>query len=139
MHHSSVSQMISLLYFFSWTFIWFLQKEPTNVQNFRLLAAQVKLHQIFTLIGSFRWKYTKFQLKKVQKSYVSSLHEKRHFRKSAQRKYHIFVIFRNWRKYHIFRKMKIKENIIFSIICDIFRNKSIKQGTDKKRKKWLED
>ena len=64
------------------------------MQNFRLLAAQVKLHQIFTLIGSFRWKYTKFQLKKVQKSYVSSLQEKQHFRKNAQRKYHIFVIFR---------------------------------------------
>ena len=36
----------SLLYFFSWNFIWFLQKEPTTVQNFRLLTAQVKFHQI---------------------------------------------------------------------------------------------
>ena len=47
---------ISLLYFF-------LQKEPTTVQNFRLLTAQVILHQICTLIGYFCRKYIKFQLK----------------------------------------------------------------------------
>ena len=29
----------------------------------------------------------------------------------------------------------MKENIIFSIISDIFRNKSIKQDNDKKEKK----
>ena len=39
--------------FFSWHFIWFLQKEPSTVQNFRLLTAQVKFHQMFTLIGYF--------------------------------------------------------------------------------------
>ena len=34
----------------------------------------------------------------------------------------------------------MKENIIFSIISDIFRNKSIKQDNDKKeKKKRLED
>ena len=55
---------ISLLYFFSWNFIWFLQKEPTTVQNFRLLTAQVKFHQICTLIGYFYWKCIRFQLKK---------------------------------------------------------------------------
>ena len=46
----------------------------------------------------------------------------------------IFEIFRVCPKYHIFRKTKIKENIIFSIISDIFRNKSIKQDNDKKEK-----
>ena len=66
MHHSSMLWEISLLYFFSWNFIWFLQKEPTTVQNFRLLTAQVKFHQICTLIGSFCWKYIKFQLKKYR-------------------------------------------------------------------------
>ena len=35
--------------------------------------------------------------------------------------------------------MKIKENIIFFAIPDIFRNKSIKQENDKKEKKRLED
>ena len=42
-------------------------------------------------------------------------------------KYYILAIFCNWWKYHSFRKRKIKENIIFSIIFDIFRSKSIKQ------------
>ena len=60
--------------------------------------------------------------------------KKKRFHKNAQLKYHIFVIFRIWRKYHIFRKTKIKENIIFSIISDIFRNKSIKQDNDRKGK-----
>ena len=55
---------------FSWNFTWFLQKEPIKVQYFRLLTAQVKFHQICTLIGSFCWKYIKFQLKKVQRSYI---------------------------------------------------------------------
>ena len=67
------------------------------------------------------------------------LHEKQHFCKNAQRKHHIFVIFRIWRKYHIFRKTKIKENMIFSLISDIFCNKSIKQDNDRKEKKRLED
>ena len=35
------------------------------MQNFRkILTAQLKFHQICTLIGSFRWKYIKFQLRK---------------------------------------------------------------------------
>ena len=58
-----MSWEISLLYFFSWNFIWFLQKEPTTVQNFRLLTAQVKFHQICTLIDTFCLQYIKFQLK----------------------------------------------------------------------------
>ena len=45
---------------------------------------------------------------------------------------HILVIFRIWWKYHIFCKTKIEEIIIFSIISDIFRNKSIM--TKKKEK-----
>ena len=49
----SMSWEMSLLYFFSLNFIWFLQREPTKVQNFRLSTAQVKFHQICTLIGSF--------------------------------------------------------------------------------------
>ena len=64
---------------------------------------------------------------------VVTLHEKQHFRKNAEHKYHIFVVFRIWRKYSIFRKTKIKENIIFSIISGIFRNKSIKQDNDQKK------
>ena len=36
------------------------------MQKFRLLTAQVKSHQICTLIGSFCWKCIKFQLKKYR-------------------------------------------------------------------------
>ena len=60
MHHSSMSREINLLYFFSWIFTWFLQKDPIKVQIFRLLTAQVKHHQICSLIGSFFWKYIKY-------------------------------------------------------------------------------
>ena len=47
-------------------YIWFLQKKPIKVQNFWLSTAQVKFHQIYTLIGFFCWKYIQFQLKKYR-------------------------------------------------------------------------
>ena len=46
------------------------------------------------------------------------MYEKQHFRKHAQR------------KYHIFRETKIKENFVFSTISDIFYKKSIRQDFD---------
>ena len=61
-----------------------------------------------------------------------TLHERKHFRKSSQRKYHIFLIFLKSRKYHILRKTKIKENIIFSTIYNTFYNKSTEQDNYKK-------
>ena len=66
MHHSSVSIKITLLYFFSWKLIWFGQKKATKMQNFRLSTANLKFHQIHTLIGSVFWMYIKFQLKKYR-------------------------------------------------------------------------
>ena len=63
LYHSSVSREITFLYFFSWNCTWFEQKEPIEVQNFRLSTAHVKFHQVCTLIGSFCCKYIKFQLK----------------------------------------------------------------------------
>ena len=54
------------LYFFSWNCTSFGQKDPIKVQNFRLLTAHVKFHEIFTVIGYFCWKYIKFQLKKYR-------------------------------------------------------------------------
>ena len=35
-HHSLVSCVITVLYFFTWNFIWFKQKESIKMQNFRL-------------------------------------------------------------------------------------------------------
>ena len=63
LHQSSVPWEITLLYFFSWNLIWFGQKKPIKVQDFRLSSAHVKFHQISTLTGSFFWKYIKFRLK----------------------------------------------------------------------------
>ena len=57
---TSVSWEITLLYFFSWNFKWFGQKEPIKMQNLRLSTAHVKFHQVSTLICSFSWKYIKF-------------------------------------------------------------------------------
>ena len=44
--HSSVSWEITLLYYFSWNFIWYWQKETIKVQLFRLLTAPMKINQI---------------------------------------------------------------------------------------------
>ena len=61
---------VSLLYFFSWNFILFLQNEPTKVKNFRLSTPQVKFHEICTVIGSFCWNYIKF-LRKMYRGVMS--------------------------------------------------------------------
>ena len=66
-----MSLEITLLHFFSWNFIWFGQKEPIRVENFRFSTAQVKFHHICNLIDTFCWKYIQFHLKKVYRSYVS--------------------------------------------------------------------
>ena len=71
LHHSSMSWEIRPMYLFSWNFIQFKKKKMlTKVQNSKLLTAQVKFQQIYSLVGSFCWNYIKFQLKKYR-SYVS--------------------------------------------------------------------
>ena len=70
MQHSSMPWEITMRdnssVLFQLKLIWFLQKESIKVQNFTLSTGQVKFYQICTLIGSFRWKYIKFQLKKCR-------------------------------------------------------------------------
>ena len=66
-----MSWEITLLYFFSWNFISFGQKEPIKVQNFRLLNAHVKFHQNFYFDRLLLLKVYKISAKNVQKSYVS--------------------------------------------------------------------
>ena len=91
MHHSSVLWDITLLYFFSWNFIWFGQKEPIKVQNFRLFTAHVKFHQICTyLTGAFCWKYIKFQLKRYRAFMSPETEERRKIWREAD------LWFRNW-------------------------------------------
>ena len=70
MHHPSVSREITILYFFSWNFIWFGQKEPIKVQNFKLTTA----HEISPNLYFDRLlllKSYKISAKKIQRSYVS--------------------------------------------------------------------
>ena len=62
MLHSSMSWETTLLYFFSWNYTWFGQKESINVQNFGLLTARVEFNLIGFLIGFFCWKCIKFRL-----------------------------------------------------------------------------
>ena len=54
LHHSSVSWEATVLYFFTWNFIYDLGKKSTE------------FHQMCTLICSFCWKYKKLQLKKYR-------------------------------------------------------------------------
>ena len=64
--HSSVSWCITPLYFFSWNFIYFQQKEPINVQiwwNFTWAAESLKFS---TLMGSRCKNHIKFSLKKYR-------------------------------------------------------------------------
>ena len=109
---------ISLLYFFSWNLIWFLQKEPTTVQNFRLSVAQVKFHQICTLIGYFCWKYIKFQLKKVWRKYVSW------YQRVVQNlKKNLFFVSKMTRIWWILiRALKSLKNLHFdwSLLCKVY-------------------
>ena len=46
--------------------MWFGQKEPMKVRNFRLSTAHVKFHKICTLIGPFCWKYINLSEKKYR-------------------------------------------------------------------------
>ena len=110
MHHSSMLWEISLLYFFSWNFIWFLQKEPTTVQNFRLSTAQVKFHQICTLIGFFCWKYIKFQLKKYR-GVVS--HDTEDWCKIWRK---TDLLFQNWQEFGEFLSEHSKVSKIYTLI-----------------------
>ena len=58
-HHSNHNLCITLQchgnssIFFNWNFIWFGQKEPIKVQNFRSSTGHMKFHQICILIGPF--------------------------------------------------------------------------------------
>ena len=46
-HHSSVSWMVTPLYFFRSSIVYVTQKEPIKVEILRILCGQVKINQIF--------------------------------------------------------------------------------------------
>ena len=67
LHHSSVSWDTTPLYFFSWNFIYFWQKEPIKVQIWWNFTWAVESLTLCTLMGSFCKNHIKFQLKKYRR------------------------------------------------------------------------
>ena len=67
LHHSSVSWDITPLYFFSWNFIYFQQKESIKVQIWWNFTWAVKSLKFCTLMGSFGPNHVQFQLKKYRR------------------------------------------------------------------------
>ena len=76
LHQSSVSWDITPLYFFSWNFIYFQQKEPIKVQIWWNFTWAVKIFLKFcTLMGSFCKNHIKFQLKKYRRVFSHDTEE----------------------------------------------------------------
>ena len=67
LHHSSVSWDITPLYFFSWNFIYFQQKEPIKVQIWQNFTWAVGSLKFCTLMGSFCSNHVQFLLKKYRR------------------------------------------------------------------------
>ena len=111
MHHSSISWEVSLLYFFSWNFIWFLQKDRTKEQNFRLSTAQVKFHILLL-------KVYKVSAKEVWRSYFSW------YQQVAQnlKKNFFFVSKMTSIWWILIRALKSLKNLHFdwSILCKVY-------------------
>ena len=73
-HHSSVSWDITPLYFFSWNFIYFQQKEPIKVQIWWNFTWAVSL-KFCTLAGSFYKSHMRFQLRKYRRLISHNIEE----------------------------------------------------------------
>ena len=73
LHHSSGSWGITPLYFFSWNFIYFQQKELIKVQIWWIFTWTVKSLNFCTLMGYFCKNHIKFQLKRYRRVYLMIL------------------------------------------------------------------
>ena len=65
LYHSTVSWEITLLYFFSWNFIWFVTEgdhQSGKLSDFQLLT--LNFTKFVLWYAFFCWKYLKFQLKR---------------------------------------------------------------------------
>ena len=109
--HSSVSWEITHMYFFSWHFIWFGQKEPIKVQNIKLSTAHVKFYQLCFLIGSFCWKYIKFQLKRHR---ANTSHDTEEWCKIWRK---TDLLFQKWQEFVEFWLEHLKVSKICTLIC----------------------
>ena len=118
MHHSSMSWEITLLYFFSWNFTWFLQKEPIKVQNFRKISSSGKISPNLYFDRLLLLKVYKISAKKVQRSYVSW-----YWRLMQNLKKNRFVLLKVTGIWWIFiRALESLENLHFhwSLLCKIY-------------------
>ena len=109
--HSSASWEIIHMYFFSWHFIWFGQKEPIKVQNIKLSTAHVKFYQLCFLIGSFCWKYIKFQLKRHR---ANTSHDTEEWCKIWRK---TVLLFQKWQEFVEFWLEHLKVSKICTLIC----------------------
>ena len=114
-----LSWEITLLYFFSWNFILFWQREPIRVPNFRLsFSPNVYLGRLLLL------KVYKISAKKVQRSCVSW-----HWRLMQNLKKNWFVVSKVTRIWSIFiRALKSPKNLHFDWflawkICNVWSKK----------------
>ena len=71
LHHSSVSWQITLLYFFSWNFIWFGQKGAYQNAKFQTFDCSREMSPNFYFDRLLLLKVYKILTKKVQRSYIS--------------------------------------------------------------------
>ena len=88
------------------------------MQSFRLLIAHVKCHQICTLIGSFCWKYIKFQLKKYRGIISYDTEEWRKIWRKTD------MVFQKWIEFSEFWSEHSEVSKTCSLICP-FRAKYI--------------
>ena len=88
------------------------------MQNFRLSTAQVKFHQTCTLIGYFCWKYIKFQINKVWRSYVSWY--QRVVQNLKKNLFFFSKMTRTW--WILIRALKSLKNLHFdwSLLCKVY-------------------
>ena len=99
---------ITLLHFFSWNFILFWRREPSECQ-----ISDFRFHQICTLIGSFCWKYIKFQLKKYR-GVVS--HDTEDWCKIWRK---TDLLFQNWQEFGEFLSEHSKVSKIYTLISSL--------------------
>ena len=84
------------------------------MQNFRLSTAQVKFHQICTLIGSFCWEYIKFQLKRYRGVMSPDTEEWwKIWRKTN-------FLFQKWQEFGAFWSKRYNLHFDWSLLCKVY-------------------
>ena len=109
LHHSSVSWEITLLYFFSWNFIWFEQKGAHQSAKFQTFNCPSEISPNLYFDRLLLSKIYKISAKKVQRIYVSW-----HWRVNA--KFEKKMLFQKWQEFGEFWSEHSKVSKIFTLI-----------------------